>query len=137
MLLIVNYGPNTMAIYRKELLETTGITHDALRYYLKLGLLDPRKVEHKWQYSDKDVETIQLICSLKSVGFSVKEIQKLTNALKDTNCKHQASIPFLKEKLEEISRGIKKLEESKKTITRALMKFETQDCSKKKEKFVL
>jgi DNA-binding transcriptional MerR regulator len=59
-----------------ELAKAAGITVRSLHHYDEIGLLRPTSVQesgHRW-YNQKDVERLQQIISLKSLGLSLEDI---------------------------------------------------------------
>ena len=62
-----------------ELVEKLGISKDSLRYYEKLGLLNPNRDQYARYYDDKDVERIRHIQLSKKLGFSLNEIKILVD----------------------------------------------------------
>lgn len=61
-----------------ELAKAVGITVRSLRHYDQIGLLQPtmgRESGHRL-YGRQDVERLQQVLSLKSMGFSLQEIQR-------------------------------------------------------------
>lgn len=68
-----------------ELSSCTGISKDTLRYYEKFGLLNPKIENHQRDYTEQDIEAIEIIVKLKNTGFSLKEIKMLLDWSKDTD----------------------------------------------------
>lgn len=68
-----------------EISSYTGISKDTLRYYEKMGLLNPKIAKHQRDYSEEDIEVIEIIAKLKNTGFSLKEIKTLLDWSKDTD----------------------------------------------------
>lgn len=100
--------------------ETANVTQRTIRYYDKIGLLKPSKIEENGyrKYSDEDFLKLQKIISLKQLGFSIDEIFPLVlNENKDTLkesfrmqieliSKHIAHLENLKWSLHNISKSI-------------------------------
>ncbi len=62
-----------------ELAKEAGVTVRTLHYYDQIGLLQPsadRDTGHRY-YTRNDVERLQQVISLKSMGFSLEEISKI------------------------------------------------------------
>ncbi|WAA10983.1 MerR family transcriptional regulator [Fervidibacillus albus] len=57
--------------------ECTGISKDTIRYYEKIGLLQPEIQNKHREYNDDHVLIIETIIKLKDTGFSLSEIKKL------------------------------------------------------------
>jgi len=66
-----------------EIIKTTKITRDALRYYNKLGFLQPVVKENGYkEYSQKDIWMIGFIKSAQDIGFSLKDIKELAKQMR-------------------------------------------------------
>lgn len=64
----------------------TGITIDTLRYYDKIRLLVPKRINNRRCYSVEDRVKIQLILKLKKLDFSLDDIKilfKLEDSISD------------------------------------------------------
>ncbi len=65
-----------------EVSKITGLNASALRYYDKVGLLTPKRLEgavknHYRVYDDDDVERINKISMLSKMGYGLKEIKQI------------------------------------------------------------
>ncbi len=59
-----------------ELSKLYGISSDSIRYYEKLGLIHPVRGSNEYRlYSVKDVWRMNVICDLRSLGFSMEKIR--------------------------------------------------------------
>lgn len=66
----------------KTVCEKTGLTDRAVRYYIEEELLSPAAAENhrgrrSFEFTDKDVETLNHISTLRKFGFSVSEIRTM------------------------------------------------------------
>lgn len=52
-------------------------TLDTVKYYMKLGLLTPKKEKHIYNFSPKEEQDFQNVLYLKSLGFSLELIKKI------------------------------------------------------------
>ena len=58
-----------------EFAELAGVTVKALHHYDRLGLLKPRRTDSGYRvYADADLERLEEIVALKSLGFSLKQV---------------------------------------------------------------
>lgn len=68
----------------REVIELTGTTESALRYYEERKLLEPSTKNptgrKEWLYDDEAVWKLRLILLFKGVGFSIGEIEKMMNS---------------------------------------------------------
>ena len=60
-----------------EFAECTGISKDTIRYYEKIGLLQPELKNKYREYQNHDIILIETIIKLKQTGFSLQEIKML------------------------------------------------------------
>lgn len=102
-----------------EFSRKAGVTIRTLRYYDKIGLLKPttyNEIGHRL-YSDTDFQKLQKIITLKFVGFSLSDIQKVMASsdisIKDT-LRMQKKILF--EKKEHIAMVIDAIDEASKML---------------------
>ncbi len=65
--------------YVKDLARESGTSTDAVRYYVKIGLLAPeRNDSNRYQIFDRsDVKRLQFIRRAKHLGYSLKEIGQI------------------------------------------------------------
>lgn len=114
-----------------KLIQTTHITRDTLRYYDRMGFLNPVVLENGYkEYSPDDVWMIEFIKSAKDIGFSLKDIKNLAEHMKSAVCRHRSLIPFLKTKLGEVDGKITALRSMKKHLEFLVADFEKRDCRK-------
>jgi len=55
----------------------TALSVDTLRYYNRLGLIVPNRVNNRRTYEEIDFEKAQAIIKLKAAGFSLVEIKQI------------------------------------------------------------
>lgn len=68
-----------------EFAEHTGISKDTIRYYEKIGLLQPEIINKYREYNNNDVILIETIIKLKQTGFSLLEVKMLFDWSKNTD----------------------------------------------------
>lgn len=68
-----------------EFAERTGISKDTIRYYEKIGLLQPEIINKYREYNNNDVILIETIIKLKQTGFSLLEVKMLFDWSKNTD----------------------------------------------------
>ena len=68
-----------------EFAKCTGIGLDTIRYYEKIGLLQPEIKNKHRDYTNHDVILIETIIQLKQTGFSLSEIKMLLDWSKNTD----------------------------------------------------
>jgi len=69
----------------KEVAEMVNVTANALRYYEKVSVVDEIRRDKNGvrQYSDKDVERIQMVIILRNMGMPIKEVRASMHQLQD------------------------------------------------------
>ncbi|GIN21655.1 MerR family transcriptional regulator [Siminovitchia fordii] len=96
-----------------EFSKLTGVTQRALRYYDEKNLLKPSRVSEAGRryYEEKDMLPLQLIISLKYLGFTLEDIEPLLN---DKKANLQDSLKFQRQlmiqKQEHLNQVIKALD---------------------------
>ena len=60
-----------------EFAECTGISKDTIRYYEKIGLLQPEVKNKHREYQNHDIILVETIIKLKQTDFSLQEIKML------------------------------------------------------------
>ncbi len=96
-----------------EFSKLTGVTQRALRYYDEKNLLKPSRVSEAGRryYEEKDMLSLQLIISLKYLGFTLEDIEPLLN---DKKANLQDSLKFQRQlmvqKQEHLNQVIKALD---------------------------
>lgn len=67
-----------------ELERRTGVSRHSLRYYEREGLLTEviRGDNNYRDYPEQAVQRVRMVCELKSLGFSLREIRELLDALR-------------------------------------------------------
>ena len=55
----------------------SGVSIDTLRYYDKIGVLVPEKINNRRQYNKDDMAIVHLILELKTCDFSLDEIKDI------------------------------------------------------------
>lgn len=90
----------------------TKLSIDTLRYYNKIGILVPKRINNIRYYDEKDLEKAIAITKLKNCGFTLSEIEqilKLDESLdenmelnEETKGKVLALLQFITEKHEDI-----------------------------------
>ena len=103
-----------------ELERRTGLSRHTLRYYEKIGLLKEveRHPNNYRAYPEKAVERMNMVCALKDLGFSVREIASVLDAIRndDTDCERGAML--MGEKKATVERKIAELEKIRGLLSR-------------------
>lgn len=66
----------------KQMAEKTGFAAESLRYYDKLGIVSPKRLENGYRYySEKDYVLLQYVAVMKYANFTLSEIKTVTTTL--------------------------------------------------------
>ncbi len=97
-----------------DLSNLANVTKKTLRHYDKLNILSPSVIDANgyWYYKEQDLDKLQLIKNLQTMGFSLQEIKSNL----DTDC--QLLRDQLPEKMAYINEQLLQLEISKRLITK-------------------
>ncbi|GGA69963.1 MerR family transcriptional regulator [Ornithinibacillus halotolerans] len=117
-----------------EFAERTGISTDTIRYYEKIKLLQPAKINKQRDYSIEDLETVETIIKLKDTGFTLQEIKLLfdwshnaehTRKLTEEETENIRQIQVLfQEKYNDILRKEERIKEMKQVLHQANQKMD-------------
>ncbi len=96
-----------------ELEQRTGVSRHTLRYYEKAGLLQEveRRGNNYRDYADKAVERVIMVRQLKALGFSLREIRDVLDALRSDSIDCEQGARLMAEKRLEVNRRIAELKE--------------------------
>ena len=109
-----------------DLSKTAGVTKEAIRHYMDIGLLKPTPKQAGSRlyndFSDTDIQRLKWIVLGKSLGFTLSEIEHYLNLFMDNKLPQDKMMAMFKEKLEEIEMKIEQLESIKKILISKLKK---------------
>lgn len=97
-----------------ELSKKTGVSRDTIRFYEKTGLIKAnkkgRRENNYREYSEKDLERLQLILLLKDYGFTLNDIKSILNQMEDDRDEAYKELPSrIEARLTEIETKIEEL----------------------------
>lgn len=106
------------------------LSKDALRYYDKIGLLQPSRGENKYRYyTETDLLLLQYVEVMKFGGLSLYQISTIIkNMTEQSEDCRQSTISILKDKGEEIKRKITLYQELEHLLAQATHDVETKSC---------
>ena len=83
-----------------ELEQRTGVNRHTLRYYEKAGLLQEveRRGNNYRDYPEKAVERVVMVRQLKALGFSLREIREVLDALRSDSIDCEQGAVLMAEK---------------------------------------
>lgn len=96
-----------------ELEQRTGISRHTLRYYEKEGLLlEVVRGENNYRdYPEKAVARVAMVTQLKALGFSLREIRDLLNALRSDSIDCEQGATLMAEKKAAVDQRIRELKQ--------------------------
>ena len=122
-----------------ELEQRTGVSRHTLRYYEKEGLLLEvgRRGNNYRDYSEKAVQRVGMVRQLKALGFSLKEIREVLDALRSDSIDCDQGAALMAEKKAAVDRKITELkavsrmlgEEQKRSLASAEAQRRSQACA--------
>ena len=122
-----------------ELEQRTGVSRHTLRYYEKEGLLLEvgRRGNNYRDYSDKAVQRVGMVRQLKALGFSLKEIREVLDALRNDSINCDQGAALMAEKKAALDRKITELKavsrmlgaEQKRLLASAEAQRRSQACA--------
>ena len=105
-----------------ELSRRSGFSIDTLRYYDRIGLIRPSRrnpISRFREYGEDALDPLVLVKSAKVAGLSLPQIRKVLAAARNgAACK--TVLPLLEQKVREIDRAIRALQELRSRLTQAL-----------------
>lgn len=97
-----------------QIAERTGVTKEAVRHYVEIGLLKPtpkRAGTRLYQdFCERDVERLKWIVLGKSLGFSLSEIDHYLKMFMDEKLSRADAARMFREKLQEVEEKIAQLQ---------------------------
>ena len=122
-----------------ELEQRTGVSRHTLRYYEKEGLLLEvgRRGNNYRDYSEKAVQRVGMVRQLKALGFSLKEIREVLDALRNDSIDCDQGAALMAEKKAAVDRKITELkavsrmlgEEQRRLLASAEAQRRSQACA--------
>ncbi|EON91835.1 merR family transcriptional regulator [Marinobacter lipolyticus SM19] len=96
-----------------ELEQRTGVNRHTLRYYEKAGLLQEvvRRGNNYRDYPQKAVERVTMVRQLKALGFSLREIRDILNALRSDSIDCERGAALMAEKKAQVEDRIRELKQ--------------------------
>ena len=112
--------------------KTTNTSIDTIRYYIKEGLLLPKKNGTYWDFDEGDVEILSNITTLKKLDFSLHDIKYIITS--STIIVNQGKINqkelilfqnFIKEKISSLETKVKEIHTTKQKLQNMSSKLNT------------
>ncbi|GII27063.1 MerR family transcriptional regulator [Planotetraspora mira] len=104
-----------------EFAKRVGVSTDTIRFYGKVGFFSSSRSENGYRhYTEKDIETADLIASGKSIGFSLREILAFSQEMTEGVLDHARAQESLQSKINLIDERIASLNRVRKLAQQQL-----------------
>lgn len=120
----------------KAFSDFVGVPVDTIRYYEKMGLLNPKRLENGYRdYDDECIAHLKMIVVLKHLGFSLKEISRLIQLqMKEISPEcNQETVELFDQKIKQLTDRIQFYQQALETLKLAknLMKDQQYEKNQK------
>lgn len=120
----------------KAFSDFVGVPVDTIRYYEKMGLLNPKRLENEYRdYDDECIAHLKMIVVLKHLGFSLKEISRLIQLqMKEISPEcNQETVELFDQKIKQLTDRIQFYQQALETLKLAknLMKDQQYEKNQK------
>ena len=118
-----------------ELEQRTGVNRHTLRYYEKAGLLQEvgRRGNNYRDYPEKAVERVAMVRQLKALGFSLREIREVLDALRSDSIDCEQGAVLMAEKKAAVDDKIRELKQVSALLGREQQRLEESAAALREE----
>ncbi len=118
-----------------ELEQRTGVNRHTLRYYEKAGLLQEveRRGNNYRDYPEKAVERVAMVRQLKALGFSLREIREVLDALRSDSMDCEQGAVLMAEKKAAVDDKIRELKQVSALLGREQQRLEDSAAALREE----
>jgi len=118
-----------------ELEQRTGVNRHTLRYYEKAGLLQEveRRGNNYRDYPEKAVERVGMVRQLKALGFSLREIREVLDALRSDSIDCEQGAVLMAEKKAAVDDKIRELKQVSALLGREQQRLEDSAAALREE----
>lgn len=118
-----------------ELEQRTGVNRHTLRYYEKAGLLQEveRRGNNYRDYPEKAVERVGMVRQLKALGFSLREIREVLDALRSDSIDCEQGAVLMAEKKAAVDDKIRELKQVSALLGREQQRLEESAAALREE----
>ena len=101
------------ALSVNDVITATGLSRETLRYYEKMGLLDPqRQAANGYRvYRPDDLERLEFILRTKKAGFTIRKIRELLDLKKSVNATCRLGRDIAREQIRRVDEQIAALKD--------------------------
>ena len=115
-----------------ELSKRTGFSHDTIRFYEKKGLINVNKKERRGnnykEYPEQVFERLNLIKTVKELGFTLNEIDEFIQAWGEESASCENLTSHLTDKIKRVDEQIQLLQKIKSKLSGSLKKCLADNC---------
>ena len=118
-----------------ELEQRTGVNRHTLRYYEKAGLLQEveRRGNNYRDYPEKAVERVAMVRQLKVLGFSLREIREVLDALRSDSIDCEQGAVLMADKQAAVDDKIRELKQVSALLGREQQRLEDSAAALREE----
>ena len=101
---------NTLTVREADVV--TGLSAHTLRYYERIGLLDPvaRNASGHRRYAREDLEHLQFLHCLRATGMPIRRLQEFATLIRGGQAAHAARLALLEAHRQDVQTQINELE---------------------------
>lgn len=107
-------------------IRASGLSRETLRYYEKMGLLNPKRRANGYRvYAGDDLERLEFIFRTKKAGFTIRQIRELLDLKKSVNATCRLGRDMANEQIQLVNEKIAALKD-----VRAILADFVKQCEK-------
>ncbi|MFQ6005032.1 MAG: MerR family transcriptional regulator [Woeseia sp.] len=107
-------------------IRASGLSRETLRYYEKMGLLNPKRRANGYRfYAGDDLERLEFIFRTKKAGFTIRQIRELLDLKKSVNATCRLGRDMANEQIQLVDEKIAALKD-----VRAILADFVKQCEK-------
>lgn len=112
-----------------QLAQSVGVPTTTLRYYERIGLLEPedRSQGNYRLYSDESLRRLKFIRAAQAIGFTLEDVKTLLDCGDETKPTCEAVQTLIEERLAEIEHRLKDLRHVQRVLKTALAKCQESE----------
>lgn len=111
-----------------DLAKSLETTADTVRFYTKLGLLEPIKAANGYKsYNSKDKDRLQFILSARQLGFTVADVTEIIAETKKGKTACPLARQIIKDRMEETERQYQAMSKLRQKMKAAIISWELEE----------
>ncbi len=121
------FRPNPSRMTVRELARTTGITPDAVRHYVRIGLLRPERDERNGYklFFERDVIRVRFIRCAQRLGYTLKEIKRILHENEGGRAGHSQVGALLERHISENRKKLAELNALQRRMEKAIARWQS------------